>query len=151
MTGVQTCALPIWIRGVEFDKILIDAPCSGTGTIRKSLKTLRIWNENMIKRLAITQKKLIENAFSLLKPGGAMVYSTCTLEPQENEGVVSFLLDKHCNVKTVPIKIRIKKREPITRFEGTEYNPGVKNALRIWPQDNDTEGFFVCKIIKTHF
>lgn len=136
------------IKGIEFEKILVDAPCSGTGTIRKSLKTLRIWNENMIKRLSITQKNLIENAFNLLKPGGVMVYSTCTLEPHEDEGVVSFLLDKYENAKTMPINIEIKHRTPILEFEGKKYNPGVKNALRIWPQDNDTEGFFVAKIKK---
>lgn len=136
------------IKGMQFDRILVDAPCSGTGTIRKSLKTLRMWNPNMIKRLSITQKQMIENAFNLLKPGGTMVYSTCTLEPGEDEAVVSFLLNKYDNASTVPIKIDIKKRDPILEFEGEKYHQGVKNALRIWPQDNDSEGFFVAKIQK---
>ncbi|MBR9690801.1 NOL1/NOP2/sun family putative RNA methylase [Candidatus Woesearchaeota archaeon] len=136
------------IKDMEFDKILVDAPCSGTGTIRKSLKTLRMYNENMVKRLSATQRQLIDRAFNLLKPGGVMVYSTCTLEPHENEAVVSCLLDKYPNAKVMPIKISIERRDPILEFEGDKYNPQVKDALRIWPQDNDTEGFFVCKIKK---
>lgn len=137
------------IKNLLFDKILVDAPCSGTGTIRKSLKTLRMWNENVVKRLASTQKQLIEQAFSLLKPGGVMVYSTCTLEPEEDEGIVSFLLEKYENAKTLPINIDIKRRETMTEFDGKIFHEGVKNALKIWPQDNDTEGFFVCLIQKT--
>ena len=135
-------------KGLVFDKILVDAPCSGTGTIRKSLKTLEMWNPNMIKRLKGTQKQLIETAFNILKKKGVMVYSTCTLEPEEDEAVVSYLLNKYSNAKIQPIKLDIKQSKPITNFKGEEYNKEVKNCLRIWPQDNDTEGFFVAKIKK---
>lgn len=136
------------IKGTVFDKILVDAPCSGTGTIRTSLKTIRIWNENVVKRIAITQRQLIETGFNLLKEGGVMVYSTCSLEPEEDESVVSYLLNKYPNAKTLPINIPIKRGEIITEFDGKKFHDGVRNALRIWPQDNDTEGFFVCKIMK---
>jgi len=135
-------------RDLRFDKILVDAPCSGTGTIRKSLKTLRLWNPNMIKRIAILQRKLIENAFELLKPGGTLVYSTCSVEPEEDEAVVSFLLDKYKNAKIQDIKLDIRKSDAVTKFEGAEYNKNVVKCLRLWPQDNDTEGFFVAKIKK---
>jgi len=135
-------------RGMEFDRILVDAPCSGTGTIRKSLKTLMMWNPNMIKRLAGTQKSLIETAFMNLKAGGTMVYSTCSLEPEENEGVVSSLLSKYDNAKIQDIDLEIKRSSPVLEFKGKEYNKEVKKALRIWPQDNNTEGFFVAKIKK---
>lgn len=137
------------IKGQRFDKVLVDAPCSGTGTIRTSLKTLRIWNEKSIKHLSTPQKQLLETGFNLLKSGGTLVYSTCSLEPEEDEGVVSFLLEKYPNAKTLPIDIEIKKGKVVTEFEGKTYNEGVKNSLRVWPQDNDTEGFFVCKIMKT--
>ena len=134
---------------IKFDRILVDAPCSGTGTIRKSLKTLRIWNPNMVKRLSITQKQLIETAFNILKENGTMVYSTCSLEPEENEAVVDFLLNKYGNAEIEPIELKnIKKSSPILNFEDKEYNKNIKNCLRIWPQDNDTEGFFVAKIKK---
>lgn len=136
-------------HGFQFDKILLDAPCSGTGTIRKSLKTIRIWNANMITKLARQQKELIENAFNNLKPGGEMVYSTCSVEPEEDEGVVDFLLKKYENAKIVPAKLPgLKTAKPVMEFKKEKYHPDIKHTLRIWPQDNDTEGFYVAKIKK---
>ncbi len=131
-----------------FDRSLVDAPCSGTGAIRKSLKTVVIWNPNMIRRLASQQKQLICAGFESLKPGGIMVYSTCSLEPEENEGVVSHLLSKYANAKIEKIKLKIKRSPPVLEFEGNKYDERIKDCLRIWPQDNDTEGFFVAKIKK---
>lgn len=153
--GITNCIITLmrgqWFKksNIEFDKILVDAPCSGTGTIRKSLKTLRIWNPNMVKRLSITQKQLIETAFNILKTNGTLVYSTCSLEPEENEAIVDFLLNKYENAKLEEIKIKeINRSEPILEFDKNKYNDEVKKCLRIWPQDNDTEGFFVAKIKK---
>lgn len=137
-----------WFKksGIEFDKVLVDAPCSGTGTIRKSLKTLLIWNPDMVRRLSITQKQLIETGFNLLKENGTLVYSTCSLEPEENEDVVDFLLNKYENAKLEEIKLNLKRSPAILEFENKKYNEEIKKCLRIWPQDNDTEGFFVAKI-----
>ncbi|HLC88926.1 MAG TPA: RsmB/NOP family class I SAM-dependent RNA methyltransferase [Candidatus Nanoarchaeia archaeon] len=136
-------------HGFQFDKILLDAPCSGTGTIRKSLKTIRIWNPKMVTKIARQQQELIENAFNNLKPGGILVYSTCSLEPEEDEGVVDFLLEKFPNAKVIPAKLSgLKVSSPVLEFDGKEYHPSLKHVLRIWPQDNDTEGFFVAKIKK---
>jgi tRNA (cytosine49-C5)-methyltransferase len=132
----------------EFDRILVDAPCSGTGTIRKSLKTITIWNPNMITKLASTQKIILEKAFSMLKKGGTIVYSTCSVEPEENEGVINFLVEKYKNAKVEKIDLDIIRGKPIMEFNGIKYNKQVSESLRIWPQDNDTEGFFVCKIKK---
>ncbi len=132
---------------IEFDRILVDAPCSGTGTIRKSLKTLRIWNPNAVKRLHAQQKQLLETAFSILKKEGTLVYSTCSLEPEEDESVISEFLENN-NAKLEKIELNIKRSEPILEFEGNKYSEEVKKCLRIWPQDNDTEGFFVAKIRK---
>ena len=136
-------------RGFEFDRILLDAPCSGTGTIRKSLKTLKIYNTKMITKLANMQKRLIENAFNNLKENGVLVYSTCSLEPEENESVVNHLLNKYNNAKIEKIDIKIKRSPAVLEFENEIYNDNIKNCLRIWPQDNDTEGFFVAKIKKS--
>ena len=133
----------------QFDKILLDAPCSGTGTIRKSLKTIRIWNANMITKLARQQKELIETAFENLKSGGEMVYSTCSVEPEEDEGVVNHLLKKYENAKVMKVALKGLKTSPaVMEFEGEKYHPDVQHTLRIWPQDNDTEGFFIAKIKK---
>ncbi len=136
------------MRGLEFDRILVDAPCTGTGTIRKSLKTLLMWNPGMVRRLARIQKSLVSTAWGMLKPGGTLVYSTCTLEPEEDEGVVNHLLSEQLDAEIQPIGLQLKRSEPITGFEGVHYRPEVKKALRLWPQDNDTEGFFVAKFRK---
>ena len=94
-----------WFKNIEFDKILVDAPCSGTGTIRKSFKTLRIWNPHMIERLSEQQKSLIQTAFRTLKKGGTMVYSTCSLEPQEDEEVIDFLLSMFDDARLKDIRL----------------------------------------------
>ena len=137
-----------FFKNLEFDRILVDAPCSGIGTIRKSIKTINMWNLNMVKRIAGTQRQLIQTAFDILKPGGTMVYSTCTLEPIENEGTVSFLLNKNDNAKLEDIELDINRSPCVTEFGKDVYHPDVKKCLRIWPQDNNTEGFFVSKIKK---
>lgn len=134
--------------GLLFDRILLDAPCSGTGTIRKSLKTIDMWNPDMVKRLSNMQKALIASAFKALRTGGTLVYSTCSNEPEENEGVIDWLLGKFSNAKLQDIYLDIKRSPAVLEFEGKSYNPEIKKCLRIWPQDNDTEGFFVAKIIK---
>lgn len=137
-------------RKIEFDKILVDAPCSGTGTIRRSLKTFEIWNPNMVKRLAGIQRRLIETGLSILKPRGTLVYSTCTMEPEENEGIIDFIVNKYeDSIKIEKISIKgVKSSPPILKFDNFDYDKKIKNCLRIWPQDNDTEGFFIAKIRK---
>lgn len=135
--------------GTKFDRILVDAPCSGTGTLRKSPDTLRIWNPLMVRRLSNQQKPLIDTAFSLLKSGGTMVYSTCSVEPEENEGVIDWLLQKYPKEASVEeIKLDINRSSTVLEFEKSSYSPEVRKCLRIWPQDNNTEGFFVAKISK---
>ncbi|RMD58616.1 RsmB/NOP family class I SAM-dependent RNA methyltransferase [Candidatus Woesearchaeota archaeon] len=133
---------------LKFDKVLLDAPCTGTGTIRKSPKTIQMWNPGMVNRISRLQKKLIESAWHVLKPGGVLVYSTCSLEPQENEEVVSHILETEKDAKTEPIHLNLKNGGAILEFEGKKYHKGVENCLRLWPQDNDTEGFFIAKIRK---
>ena len=130
-----------------FDKVLVDAPCSGTGTIRRSLKTLLMWSPNGVKKLARLQRQLIKQGYDALKPGGTLVYSTCTQEPEENEAIASWLVQE-TGATIEEIKLDINRSEAITSFAGEEYHPSVKNCLRIYPQDNDTEGFFVAKIKK---
>ena len=135
-------------RNLQFDRILVDAPCSGIGTIRKSYKTIAMWNPNFARKLAALQKNLVSTAIGCLKPGGTLVYSTCTLEPEEDEAVVSDILERHEDMKLEKISLDIKAGKPVEEFEGKKYSPEVKKCLRIWPQDNDTEGFFVSKFKK---
>ena len=130
-----------------FDKIFLDAPCSGEGTIRSVPKGLEMWNIKTIENLSKLQKSLIASAIEILKPGGELVYSTCTHAPEENEEIIDFAL-KNFNIKIEKINLPIKTREGITDWENKKYSKDVKLACRIYPQDNDTEGFFIAKIKK---
>jgi len=133
--------------GFAFDKILIDAPCSGEGTLRSTPLTYKIWNIHTVKKLSKTQKNLVVNALKILKPGGELVYSTCTHAPEENEEVIDFVLNKFGNeVKIEEIKLPIKCREGIIKWQDKIYNKNVTKSCRIYPQDNNTEGFFIAKI-----
>ena len=132
-----------------FDKILLDAPCSGTGTIRKSVKTIRMWNPRVLKGITNVQKELIKSSFKALKKGGTLVYSTCSLEPEENEGIISWFLEQEKDVEVESFSLPgLKQGKAITEFEGEVYNSEVKKTCRLWPQDNDTEGFFIAKLRK---
>jgi len=131
----------------RFDKILVDAPCSGEGTLRSSPKTFIMWNEKMIEKLSRQQKILAASALKILKVGGEMIYSTCTHAPEENEEVVQYLLDRF-DIKIEEIKLPLKTREGLEEWQGKKFFPEIKNCCRIYPQDNDTEGFFICKIKK---
>ena len=130
-----------FFKNLEADRVLLDAPCSGTGIIRKSPSTPTEWSVNLVKQLAGIQRQLIKVAFQNLKKNGILVYSTCSLEPDENEKVIENLLETYENAKLE--KIKIKSSPLITD------NKEIKNScLRIWPQDFDTDGFFVAKIKK---
>ncbi|MEM2933001.1 MAG: RsmB/NOP family class I SAM-dependent RNA methyltransferase [Candidatus Pacearchaeota archaeon] len=133
--------------GYKFDKILLDVPCSGEGTTRSSPKTFIIWNLKMIEKMSRLQRKLISSAISLLREGGEIVYSTCTYTPEENERNVDFLI-KNFGFKTEKINLPLKTRPGITEWQGEKYSEEVKKTCRIYPQDNNTEGFFVCKLRK---
>ena len=133
----------------EFDKILVDAPCSGEGTLRSSLKTYIMWNIKTIKALPRIQKQLVLSAFEILKTGGELIYSTCTHAPEENEGVVDSVLKELGNkIKLEKVSLPIKAREGLTKWENQIYSNKVKKCARIYPQDNDTEGFFIAKFRK---
>jgi NOL1/NOP2/sun family putative RNA methylase len=129
-----------------FDKILLDAPCSGVGALRKSYKTLQMWNEEMINRLSKLQRQLIQAAFEALKPGGILVYSTCTLEPLENEFVIDYA------VRNLGFEI-VKKDLPglpaIEKFENYNFVDDIVYCRRVYPHIyNGFEPFFYCVLRK---
>ena len=135
-------------RDIKYNKILVDAPCSGVGTIRKSPKTIMMWNPSGVDKLVRIQQRILQAAYELLEVGGTLVYSTCTTEPEENEGIVSWFIEKHPDMRVLPIELNIKRSKPVLAFDGITFNEQVKDCLRIWPFDNDTEGFFVCKLVR---
>jgi len=145
--GVAFCERILKKSKFRFDKILVDAPCSGEGTLRKSPKTFEMWNPNMIKKIAGVQKQLAIAAIKILKVGGEMIYSTCTLAPEEDEMIVNHLIE-HFDVELEQIKLPLKFRCGVCGWEGNSMSGELKKCLRLYPQDNDTDGFFVAKIKK---
>ncbi len=131
----------------RFDRVLVDAPCSNVGMIRKNYKYLKLWRQRDVEALSRLQKELILAGYKALKTGGILVYSTCTLDPEENEEVIDYLLS-NTNAEIEKIELPLKSHKPVTEFGGKRYCREVKKCLRIHPQDNDTEGFFVAKVIK---
>jgi NOL1/NOP2/sun family putative RNA methylase len=131
----------------RFDAVLIDAPCSNLGMIRKSYRHARNWKLSTSLSLSKLQKELIMAGYRCLKPGGVLVYSTCTFEPLENEEVVDYLL-RNTEATAEGIRLPINAIGGFKEFEGKEYLEDVGKCLRIHPQMNDTEGFFVAKLRK---
>lgn len=128
----------------RFDKILLDAPCSGEGTLRSSPKTFVMWNPRVVEHLSRQQKKFFAHAIKLLKVGGTLVYSTCTHAPEENEAIVDFAL-RNFPVKVETISLPLKCRQGITSWRDVKFKKDVEKVCRVYPQDNDSEGFFVSK------
>ena len=133
-------------EGFEFHKILVDAPCSGEGTLRSSPKTYKMWNIKAVKTLSRIQKSLLSSAIEILKPKGEIVYSTCTHSPEENEEVIDYILKNFPNIKIEQISLPVKSRSGIKKWQDKEYLEDVKFSCRIYPQDNNTEGFFIAKL-----
>ncbi len=134
-------------KNFAVDKILVDAPCSGEGTIRSSPKTLLMWNINTVNSLSKLQKNLLSSAIEALKIGGEIVYSTCTHAPEENEEVLDYILKKFGNmIKIEKINLPVKCAPGILEWNGENYNKEVEKSCRIYPHITNTEGFFISKI-----
>lgn len=131
-----------------FDKILIDAPCSGEGMFRREPRMIKDWLEKGPDDYAPLQKEILEQAYQMLKPGGKMVYSTCTFSVEEDEEVVNWLLSEHGDMKICPVQ----------RWEGfssgrTEWlrKPvaSMEDCVRIFPHKAQGEGHFAVLLEKT--
>lgn len=124
-----------------FDAILLDAPCSGEGVVRKDPYALKNWSVESNIEIAATQRELIESAFHALRPGGTLVYSTCTLNRDENEDVCLWLKAQYPDaVEFLPLNdLFVSAQEAIT----------PEGFLHVFPQIYDCEGFFVARLRKT--
>ena len=145
--GVANCALTHFDARVfgeymfeTFDSILLDAPCSGEGTIRKDPDALKNWDNNDLKGIVDTQKALIDSAFQALKPGGELVYSTCALSRRENQDVCDYLKQRY------PDAVEFMNLSSL--FPSADKSCTEEGFLHVWPQIYDSEGFFVAKIKK---
>lgn len=132
----------------QADVVLLDAPCSAEGTIRDNADALSMWSLERIKRFASLQKQLIVRAFDVLRPGGILLYSTCTFAPEENEAVVSHLLEKR---KGALEKIEfggVRFADGIREWDNGPFPSGITRTVRLWPHHNNTGGFFIAKVRK---
>jgi NOL1/NOP2/sun family putative RNA methylase len=134
-----------------FDKILVDAPCSCEGTSRKEPAVLDRVGLRLSCRKSRSQKALLRRAVQLLKPGGRIVYSTCTYAPEENELVVDATLREfgETGLRLVPAQIEgLTTSAGLTNWDGHQFDPSLRRANRIWPHQNDTGGFFMTVLEK---
>lgn len=129
----------------RYDRVLVDAPCSGEGTIRKSPAAGRPSTDVERESLVARQTTLLRRAVKLTRPGGRLVYATCTFAPEENEGVVDAVLREFgADLRLLPARIPdLITSGGISEWAGQVYLPELGNALRLWPHQNDTGGFFV--------
>ncbi len=126
----------------KFDRILVDAPCSGEGDrCRRNFKSA---SREDIEGLAELQKKLVEKASRLLKDGGTMVYSTCTIAPEENEEVVQHVLEAS-DLSLEKLDPDLPHREGVTEFDGKSYLKEVSKAVRIYPHHLNSGVMFVAR------
>lgn len=128
----------------QFDKVLLDAPCSGEGRFTiYNVQSYKQWSEKTVNDLAKLQKKLFESAYKALKLGGTLCYSTCTLNKIENEQILDWAL-ANFNLKQEKIELEIKQAVP---GNSKDLNKNVEKSLRILPS-KEMEGFFVAKFTK---
>ena len=133
-----------------FDKILLDTPCTAeTRFLADKSKSFSYWNEQKVKEMAHKQSGLLCSAWGALKPGGILVYSTCTFAPEENELQVSKFMDYNPDCEILSVELNgIEKLPVVKSFKGEDVNKEiVEKALRIMP-DKEIEGFFLVKIKK---
>ena len=127
-----------------FDKILVDAPCSGEGMFRKDQQAIEYWSQDYVMKCQERQKKILTAAVKMLKPEGTLVYSTCTFSPEENEEIISWLSQKF-ELEILPIELgtnQVAKGQP----NWADHNKELANTLRFWPTAAIGEGQFVAKL-----
>ncbi len=132
-----------------FDRILVDAPCSGEGMFRKNEVACEEWSLENVELCAERQDEILDCAAKMLRPGGRLVYSTCTFAPQENEGSISRFLERNTDFVILPIE-----KEPFgTDCQGvaawtTQPVRGIENTLRLWPHRLKGEGHYAAVLQK---
>ncbi|MBM3209977.1 RsmB/NOP family class I SAM-dependent RNA methyltransferase [Candidatus Saccharibacteria bacterium] len=133
-----------------YDAILLDAPCSGEGMMNlNNPKSLDSWSVAHIKRLQSLQKQLLNAAWRQLKPGGRLVYSTCTLAPEENEAIIHYALQRFEDISIQPLTLQVPTRATtLGEWNGKTYDANTSFAMRIKPTPYN-EAFFVALLKKT--
>jgi tRNA (cytosine49-C5)-methyltransferase len=132
----------------NFDYVLADVPCSGEGRFRFAGKTMWYGESKREQKLLELQKRIILRAFDLLKTGGVMVYSTCTYNPLENEGIVDALLKERTDAELLPIECGFPYAPGVLSWNKKVYERELQKAARFYPHQLDSVGFFMAKITR---
>lgn len=128
-----------------FDRILVDAPCSGEGMFRKDEDAINQWGPSLVTMCTQRQKEILESADVMLKPGGILVYSTCTFSPEENEGVIDWLL-KHHHYQLLDCNLHQFFDSGVPQW--VDGDPSLTKTMRLWPHKLQGEGHFVALLQK---
>lgn len=133
----------------SFDRILLDAPCSGLGVIRRKPDLKWVKTPEDISEITKIQRGLLDRASVLLKPGGVLVYSTCTIEPSENEEMVKQFLDRHPEFELAPKLPELQRFSQEVSRESDETEKNVETiGLQILPQHYHSDGFYIARLMK---
>ena len=131
-----------------FDAVMVDAPCSGEGMFRKNPAVIEAWKEKGPEYFSGLQKEIVIHAADMLRPGGFMLYSTCTFSPLENEAVISHLLRARPEMGVVPMEDYEGFAPGLSSFRGDSYGESMTACRRIWPHRMDGEGHFLALLRK---
>jgi len=129
-----------------FDRILLDVPCSGEGMFRKDREAVQSYTRYKSEECVALQREIFESAYAMLKPGGTLVYSTCTFNPDENERNIEFFVSRY--------DLEVDRLDPMGGFEPSRsqwtqsQDPQLSGGLRLWPHRAKGEGHFVCRLVK---
>jgi len=131
-----------------FDRVLLDAPCSGEGMFRKSEIARKEWKPQLVLSCAVRQLRILRQAALLVKPGGHLAYTTCTFSAEENEAVVAEFLDRHPEFELLGVPLQSGFRPARPEWIGLSPSHKLIHAVRIWPHLANGEGHFLALFIK---
>lgn len=127
-----------------FDKIILDAPCSGEGMFRKDPDAIQYWHEEYPSENATRQRQILTETVKMLRPGGELTYSTCTFAPEEDEQIIAWLVKTYPNFTILPIDkpVGVDNGRP----EWADGNPDLVKTARLFPHHLQGEGHFIAKL-----
>ncbi|MDX1567547.1 MAG: RsmB/NOP family class I SAM-dependent RNA methyltransferase [Longimicrobiales bacterium] len=131
--------------GARFDRVLVDVPCSAEGNIRRHGGRIRRRDSSFSEHIAETQRALLKRALELVRPGGVVLYVTCTFAPEENEAVVDHVL-RESSGELEAIDLDLPHAPGVTSFQGRSYRDDLELAWRIYPHHLDSGGLFLARI-----
>lgn len=149
-----TClnATQVDVSQETFDHVICDVPCGCEGTLRKN-RNVFLSQKSYAGKMQSIQRSILKRAFSRLRVGGTLIYATCTFAPEENEENIDWFLKKNVGtVATIPLQTPPgwKFSPAMNQWEGVKFDSQIRHAVRIWPHENNTGGFFICALKRTH-